>query len=355
MDHNLTITYYQSLQFRINYYFILIVVPIGIITNVFSIVISIRKNMNKTNMGFFNISMALGNILQLCFYSFVLGAEIWFNFNLANFSDFTCKSINFSRRIIRQIPPLIETIMTIDRFVNVFYPKRFTLMNKKSFLLLLITISCLIFALIDISNLFYYLEIKYQFSADSTSYKTIKHCTGTSLIMELSDIGAILLRTILPFMIMLILNILIIKRILKTRLRSTSVNYRVNNCYSLSSRTYKRQYQYTLTVIGMNGTFLLLNFPLAFLIITKYVYLRYYQITYLYNLDLFNLIFTIFYSISTLHYASLFFINIFCNNLFYNEIRMIIISRIKFFYSNKKTGKVVVTRDHLKKSSRILV
>ena len=59
MEKNETLKFFSQLSAEIKFYFLTVVTPIGIITNIFSVIIFMRKNLNKTNMGlnsFFKIS-----------------------------------------------------------------------------------------------------------------------------------------------------------------------------------------------------------------------------------------------------------------------------------------------------------
>lgn len=241
--------------------------------------------------------MAVANLLQLIFYIFVQESNEIFTYDLTIESNFSCKISMFLRRVIRQISPLVETIMTLDRFLSVYFPKK-SFFHKRVFMSILIIGFLTSFAFIDIGNLFFYLEIKFN----KTTNQTVSSCKSEKFISEFSDLTATILRTILPFLVMLVFNILIAKKMINSRSKIAS-----------SSKSLRKQYQFTITVTGMNVVFLFLNLPLSIFFIMKYCKISSFSLQE-------EFIYAVVYAISTLHYSSLFFIGLICNSIFLNEI-----------------------------------
>lgn len=285
------------LHHQVTYYFIIYITPIGIVGNIITVLISIRKNLNKTNMGFFYITMAVTNLMQLLFYVFIQESHEVFKYNPLIESDFSCKILMYIRRIIRQASPLIEAIMTFDRLLSVYIPRK-TFFHKWQFMLILFSIILGLFSVINISNLFFYVESIF----DPYENRTELYCTSSTFNMELTDVTSTVLRTFIPFVTMLLFNILIAKKMMGSKAKIAA-----------SGKSLRRQYQFTITVIGMNGFFLILNLPLSIYFIIKYFGIKYLAI-------IGEFVYAIVYCLSTLHYASLFFICIFCNSIFLNEL-----------------------------------
>lgn len=312
--NNLTLSFYINLSNNVDMYYKLSIVPIGILSNLITILVSMQKGMNKTNMGFFYNCIATANIAQLVFYLFIQKSKHIFNYDLYLLSDVSCKIFKFLRRIIRQLSPLIDTVMTLERFMSVYYPSRMANWRNKSLPIKFIISGILIFAFIDTSNLFYYLETKVHNSHDLAQNFATKVCTSSRQVLEFSDIGANVLRLFLPFILMSILNMLIIKKMIGSKSK-LGLNLVTN---SLSS---KRQNNFTIAVINMNGMFLILNLPLSVFFICKYSNLEKFNSSK--HKDIFVLIFTICYEISTLHYVSLLFMSLKFNHTFLNEFKKI--------------------------------
>lgn len=285
--------------FKLNYYFFILLLPIGLTGNILSFYICNTKKLTRTKLGFFIKLMAITNILKLLFMVFFQYSDIIFDYDLINYSDNWCKIIQYLRRIIRKLSPYIEILMTIDRFIALFYHKSrsFSITNSlfiKCFFGILV-----FFFIIDSPNLFTY---KLDLS--------IKKCVPNPKTEFFNDISASIVRIFIPFTIMLSLNIILSRKIFKTKSKITSKKIRAN---------------FTINVISINFLFLILNLPLSIFFVYKLIYLG--PKKYSNNSNSLETIFTICYGISTLYYASLFFINFLSNKLFYRAT----INKIKYF------------------------
>ena len=121
----------NDLGATIDHYFALITIPVGIIFNTLSVFIFLRKNLNKTNMGFFNFCLSISNSFTLIYFIFVSDSRIFFSYDLKIKNDFLCRIIPFLRRVIREVSPWIEVLITFDRLIYVKFPTRFKFMHKK--------------------------------------------------------------------------------------------------------------------------------------------------------------------------------------------------------------------------------
>ena len=97
----------------------------------------------------------------------------------------------------------------------------------------------IIIIILNIPSLFYFLS-------------PTGSCTITPLLDIIVDTIMILLRTILPFFIMLILNIIMIRKIFYTSRSTFNQN-----------PLFKKEFQFTVAVIAYNVYFFVLNFPLC--------------------------------------------------------------------------------------------
>ncbi|CAF0720375.1 unnamed protein product [Brachionus calyciflorus] len=175
-------------------------------------------------MGFYNKCIGCANIIQLLFFMFIQNSEVLFNYNLLLTSNHMCKIIYYFRRIFRQLTPIIETTMTFDRFINIYFPNRFSFINKKSFIISLILLLIFIFGVVDLLNLSYNLQVRLVYSNDYT-VKNVTKCTSSKTVRQYTDIGATILRTVIPFCTMLILNGLILKQLLVSKNKAHFVLY----------------------------------------------------------------------------------------------------------------------------------
>jgi hypothetical protein len=115
----------------IDFYFTWIIVPIGFVTNAISILVFARTKLLKTNMGYFNLLLSISNLLTLLFYFFVYKSSTVLNLDLSVQTLTGCKLFMFIRRVLRELSPIIETVMTLDRFLSINYPKKFPILKNK--------------------------------------------------------------------------------------------------------------------------------------------------------------------------------------------------------------------------------
>jgi hypothetical protein len=120
-----------SIGNSIDFYFTWIMVPIGFATNIISISIFSSKKLLKTNNGFFNFLIAISNTFTLLFYFFVYKSVTVFQLDLFIQSPLACRFFMFIRRVSRGLSPTIESIMTLERFLSVYFPRRFPSFQNK--------------------------------------------------------------------------------------------------------------------------------------------------------------------------------------------------------------------------------
>lgn len=122
------ISYLGSVSNAILYYPILISLPLGLLSNLFSIFIYIRPNLNKkTNTGFLFAFLCL---LNICFMlGFVLFNR---SKNLFGFTFYLSCGINsYIFRMAFCLVPWMQVIISFDRFISVVYPLKKQIMSKK--------------------------------------------------------------------------------------------------------------------------------------------------------------------------------------------------------------------------------
>ena len=256
-DYEKFSTYLNDLGNKIDYYFALVTIPIGIIFNTISVFIFLRKNLNKTNMGFFNFCLSISNSFTLIYFIFVSDSKILFNYDLTNKNDVLCRIILFARRVLREISPWIEVLITFDRLIYVKFPTRFKFMHKKLILAEIMGFMLLILSVISIENFFHSIKTTVKIIPVLTSKNMTNNtitksdfsstCTGSNDILLASDLISIILRTFIPIITMVVLNYILITFVLHTK---SKIKNNQNKAYC------SRQLNFTLTVIAMDTYFL---------------------------------------------------------------------------------------------------
>ena len=294
---------------KLDHWFLLLTVPLGILLNMISIFIFTRPNLNKTNMGFFYFHLSIWNTIVLIYYFFVMDSKSTLNYDLSTHSDMMCKLITFFRRFIREIPAWIDALITFDRYLTICHhaTNRFKFMKRKSNIILIIYGIILLLALVSYENFFYYLN------------ETSKKCVSTRTNAILSDIISISLRTVIPGFLMCLFSILLIKHVKRIRKNAKSISYQFFSSLSGSNSTSNtfRENQFTFSVLCMNGLFICLNTPVSIMYLIKHFYVTQND-GFVY--ELVTNIYLVTYNIANLYYSFMFFSLLAFNKLFRYEV-----------------------------------
>ena len=237
---NLTYAQYLvKISNEINNYCVIVQSAIGIPANLLSIVIFARLMRNKTNMGYLYMWQSFIDLCLLLCYLLLFQSAHTLGINLYVVNDAWCKLITFLRRFILHASSWIAVFTTFDRFIFVLYGQtnRFKFMKKNINLTIFILSILMTIMILDIPNLFFYIN---------------RSCTADNAIIVSSDIISIFLRTYIPFTLMIVFNIVMIKK--------TFNRAKVNITRKLTNLT-RKEYQFTIAVIAYDIFFLFLNFP----------------------------------------------------------------------------------------------
>ena len=190
--------------------------------------------------------------------------------------------------------------------------------SKKNVTILILIVVSFVFVISQVNMLYYAISIRLPLNKTFTINNTLV-CTQSNLnIVFAQDLIFVLMRIILPFVIMVICNLVLVKHISKTR-RSV-----------IRGRKQKREHSFTIAVSIMNGSFLVCNIGVVFYYFISYylifsglqLFVRPYYIFLIFGIcgNLFSYIFTF----------SEFFIDMFFNKVFRKEILLLIRFLIRF-------------------------
>nr|QVK45688.1 G protein-coupled receptor [Proales similis] len=248
----------SSIGRDIYYYFTIIVSPIGVLLNMFSFYVFSRPRLNKTNMGFLYRWQSAVDIILLLLTTFVFASRSVFGVSFANTSDFLCRVLTFLRRFILHASSWMTLFITFDRFMAVRMPTKLTELRKNKLHLSLVILAMFaLIALVDVENLFYYLEQTEVVRGNQTTVQSV--CTASPLVYALSDIISIVMRTYVPFVLMTVFDALIVRRIVQSKNKSNRSSGR-------------REKHFTAVVLAYNCVFFALNFPLSVIYIFTTIY-----------------------------------------------------------------------------------
>ncbi len=151
---------------------------------------------------------------------------------------------------------------------------------------------------VSIENLFYYVE-KTSVSSKRNSEKV---CTSSRTVIFIADIVSTVLRTYFPLSTMLILNILIILRLFKSKA-------------ILNDRSTNKENEFTRTVLLINFSFIVFNLQISIMYIVDNLYDHKLDENVAIQIE-HNFYFELFYYLATFYYIVFFFLNLIFNKLF---------------------------------------
>lgn len=292
---------------RVNYicqYIQALVGLIGVCGNLLTITVFSRKRLRKFSYSFYSKAMACSDILILA-HSFrhwsknILGADL----DLIN--DFFCKIGEFQPYTASIASLWLLCLISFDRLITIVYPRKFHFFKLRSVQFILVTVVLIYSVLTNIQlPLFYHLE-------------SLNNSTNVTLVCYFDS-------NVAKFHLWLILiNIIVVNIFINNALNVRMIFYvfksrrRVANS---TNSTSHRDRRFAISSISLNLCCLACKMPLTIgLLVLSYMDIDY---------DLYEMLFTICISISTIDNADSFFVNMIVNTSFYDEfMRMIKIGK----------------------------
>ncbi len=328
------IAYLTNLFDTIDYWFLVLTVPLGIVLNLVAIYVFSRPNLNKTTMGFFYMNLSGWTAAVLCYFFFVQNSAKTMKYELSKLTPFGCSIYMLIRRVIREVPPWIEVLITFDRYIAVCHPTKLKFMKNKLVLLGLIFATIGVLGILSYQNLNYTLIYSYKNTSvfdptiNSTIYKNVVSkvsCTQDIWGRFYADNVSALLRAVIPAIVLMIFSYLLVKKVLDSK----------KSLQKDSSKVDKSSVQFTRSVLYMNIIFWVLNVPESIIYFIK----NFYNISYQpdpYIVGIILNVYTFSYDIANLYYNLKFFSYLFFNKLFFKEILITFKSEQRLFWSSFK-------------------
>ena len=277
---------------------------IGIAGNIISILIFIKPCLNnRTNTGLLYTLLCALNLIVLLFNVFVKRSNIIFHYNIR----LHLTSEYFIDAILLQYLSWFQVIITFDRFIAVIFPVKGVRIMSKRWVLYSIILGIFI-ATVGFNS---FLLIRKRISKPIYLYM---------------QIFKILMKVIIPYLIMTILNFIVIIRLRKQKHKS---NLSQNQTIQVNS--INKSWRFTRNTILIDLIYLIFNLP-ATVFETYFIYI------YLSMVVEHPYFLLIFYSLSLSQYiysSSLFILFICFNKIFRAEF-IALISQQRFFILIKK-------------------
>ena len=200
---------------------------------------------------------------------------------------------------------MLVVYISVEKLISIKYPaKRFMLRKKdKQLLYLLIIIA---FNFILFSPVPFFLENKISFS--NTTNRTTHVCSFKDNFAQTLIQSLFLVNKIVPFLLMSTCSILLIISVFRLRQRIEQNFLSSSKSHLNESKRFKKDIRLAFTSILMNVIYLLLNIPVAVVLITPSLSSDYFLV--------FSLIYLFYFSFSLNFYLILF-----SNNLTRKELR----------------------------------
>lgn len=221
--------------------------PVGILLNSIEIVIFQMKKFQKTTMGFFFTINSLLNI-TIILYLLIFIPVATQNIYLHLKSNFTCKIYYFLLRVLYQASSWLNVLITADRFLFILFSNRFKFQKNKKVLSFIILVIFLSICLFNTPNLMLYRKVIFSKQQNNQTIVTI-YCTAEPKILIVRDTFMILLRTIIPFILMFLINLILVYKVKKSQNK-----FKIN-------RKMRYEFRFVFTVIATTFIFLAIFIP----------------------------------------------------------------------------------------------
>lgn len=277
----LYIKYLNESAKTVSFYFSITMLPIGFVMNCLSIYIYRKPNLNKTNMGYLFTILSLNDCVSILVYLFLIRSDVFFTYDI----NADCGYLLYLRKSFLNFNSWIIVLVSMDRFLFVYFLNRTNSQNKKLINSLLFVIFILNFALNSV-----------YFIGDATH----NNCTTQYSVVSI-NIVEILMRVYLPLFSMVLLNISVIMKLFNRVVVPTT------------SLGLRKEYRFSILTVVLDFLFCVFNVPSSivltmnifrtvadqlndpvfnayidyFYTMSQHIYISYHCLTFMFNL-LFN-------------------------------------------------------------------
>lgn len=247
------------------------VVPLGILANLVAMYIFSQKSLNSRNTkhGYLNAFFCFLNILALTVPIMFSQLLPFFNIVLTNYSSIACKIFSVWDRSILQAPSFHQCLISIFFYTDLRNPTRSKALYRSKNIAKAMILMVIVLIGVNLEYLWFYVLHTYSTvqifnsSLNHTVNITVKVgsvCTGDILLTEVSDYVNIMCRVFIPFLVLFILSVLIIRQ----------VNRSNRLVISLAYSRRKSELRFGRVLISTNCVFLIFYLPWALSFIISY-------------------------------------------------------------------------------------
>ena len=281
-----------------------VLITFGLVGNITSFIIYSREKFRNTGTSTYFAVLVFSHSIALLFGCLPMFLVRMYSIDLKNFNPIFCVLFNQAYYVPGAVSGWILVLITLDRFASIFLLGKFIFKKKLSF-----QISALLG--IVTYNFIYYGQLFFSHLDVIDTYDNLTNTNYTSYlcsIPELYILGWIdlLNSTIAPFLLMLVLTSIMIRKIFNSRKRVSSRN----------NTHREKDITFAVTSIFLNIFFFITIFPICLLILFQ----NYTTIDYLLSILLQDITNLIYYT----NYSLMFIINVLTNSIFKKELKKLV-------------------------------
>jgi hypothetical protein len=215
--------------------------------NIAGIVIFSSKKLEKIGPIYILKYLLGSDAIYLLFLVFNYSAYT-FNKDISKLSDIACKMYFYFNYALDPLSGMLLVYISIDRYVSIKYhtKRKFFRKHKTQFIYLLIIV---LFNLCLYVPVLFYTELQQEANNETYCNWINPDIQSIALLVDTAN------RLILPFIAMLICDVLLIYTIYKSRRNMLTSNSR-------SNETLKKDIKFAVTSIFLNFVYILLNIPI---------------------------------------------------------------------------------------------
>jgi hypothetical protein len=352
---------------RLYLHFIVVFVPFGILFNSLAGAIFCRPKLKSNSICFLYVTLIICDTFSLI-WSFVVYKYLpTIGIDFSIYSKSACSLFVLLSRVAQHAPAFIQVFITLNQYIRVKYPlKKVKYFSKKKYLLVEVMLIYMLVAIANVENVFRRLQVSSEINAtadpkstsNSANASFSKACIASSRVSISADLVSSMMRTFIPFTIMLVLNLLMIRtlRLSKLSLKRSNLQPRLSTSNSASTANYsisfRRERILAVNLVMLNLIFFLFNFPLSITYILTNLFKYYYKLsnsTSSFMSEL-NYIHSIANSLAYVYCSMSFFTNLAFNSLFRKEI----VAMLKNGSNQAKTNSYVLLKLKAKEECRLI-
>nr|QVK45678.1 G protein-coupled receptor [Proales similis] len=321
------IKWYTQTSKELNFYFGSTVGPLGIFLNAFSAFVFFTnpKLNNKSNMGLLYGLIASADALTLFTVVIVfenllpsLGVELTLH------SDALCKLGTFVSRLVVHTSSWLQAFVAFERFMFISHPSRSGFLRHRHKVMRVLLAMLGVLSLLDSINLSYFVLRVEELDEDNRTVITASDCVASNTVTIIAENMYSLLRTIIPFILMVFFNSRTVSKVMHSRTQVGGPNRQ-------NARRARKDLMFVRSMLALNSLFIMSYFAsFAF-----YAYRNIRNTFFMHRETVFSIKSDDFYLIIVLifahtYQASTFFINLTFNKLFRVEVINMLKSRSLF-------------------------